>query len=126
MRKYSKKRQQQESNLRGIERKLKMDPANDRCFFFRMEPRSSFDHIIPKAHNQELIDCAENLVPISTRAHNIITFGTADQIRQLPRFDEYLERMKLLDEGYYRRFIMKFEDTITYHDLKQIDHAKGR
>lgn len=101
-----------------------MDPANARCFFFRMEPRSCFDHCVPKSQNQDLIDCEENLIPISHRAHNIITFGTAEQMRQLPRFDEYLERMKKLDESYYNRFILKFEDTITYKDLEEIDHAK--
>ena len=124
MRTYSKKRQQQERNLRKIERELKADPANDKCFFYPFERRSEFHHIIPKSQNALLIDCKENLIPIGITAHNILHRGTTYQIKRLRNLDKYLEKMKSLDEGYYNRFAMRLEDTITYKDLEEIDNAR--
>jgi len=124
MRTYSKKRAVQERNLRKIERELEADPANDKCFFYPTERRSEFHHVCPKAQCPNLIDCKENLIPVGTTAHNILHRGTTYQIRRLRNLDKYLEKMKSLDEGYYNRFAMRLEDTITYKDLEEIDHAR--
>jgi len=104
MKTHTAKRSRIESQLRRVERELKL-AGNNRCFFLP-EPRSCFDHIVPKAHNTALIACKQNLVPIGLTAHNIITFGTAEQIMGLPRIKEYLRRMKELDESYYNRFLV--------------------
>ncbi|MBA7527653.1 hypothetical protein ES705_19831 [subsurface metagenome] len=111
MKKFSYKRNLQERNLRKIEAELKVDPANDMCFFYPNRRRTEFEHICPKSQYPELIDCRENLIPISREAHYVITFGTVKQLRELPakRFREYLEKMEKLDRKYYSRFKMRFE-----------------
>ena len=106
IRAHSIKRDRIEYQLRKAEKELKQNPANNRCFFFPQDARSCFDHIVPKAHNTSLIACKANLVPIGHAAHNIITFGTAEQIKALPNIKKYLQRMKSLDESYYNRFII--------------------
>jgi hypothetical protein len=106
IRKHSIKRSRVESSLRRAERELKQNPANNRCFFFPQDPRSCFDHIVPKSQNINLINKRENLVPIGFRAHDIITFGTAEQVMSLPNINKYLQRMKSLDESYYNRFLI--------------------
>jgi hypothetical protein len=106
IRKHSIKRSRVESSLRRVERELKQNPSSSRCFFYPSEPRSCFDHIVPKSHNASLIDKRENLIPIGVTAHDIITFGTAEQVKSLPRINEYLRRMKALDESYYNRFLI--------------------
>ena len=105
MKTHTAKRSRIESQLRRVERELKRE-GNERCFFCPHEPRSCFDHIVPKAHNTALIACKQNLVPIGLTAHNIITFGTAEEVKGLPRIREYLRRMKELDESYYNRFLV--------------------
>jgi hypothetical protein len=106
IKKHSTKRAKAESELRKAESELKLNPVNDRCFFFPRDPRSCFDHIVPKSQNTSLIACKENLLPIGFKAHHIITFGSAEQIKNLPRINQYLQRMKELDESYYNRFLI--------------------
>jgi hypothetical protein len=108
MRRFSKKRAAQERRLRKIEHELRAE-GQTHCFFFPHRSASSFDHIIPKSANTALIDRRENLVPISNKAHYIITFGTNKQIKELPNITRYLEKMKELDESYYKRFMTNHE-----------------
>jgi len=111
MKKYSYKRALQERNLRKIEKELDKDPENIVCFFYHHLLKKEYHHIIPKAHNQELIDCMGNLIPVSMDAHFVLHNGTVKQLRELPaeRFREYLSRMERLDQKYYFRFRMRFE-----------------
>ena len=108
MRRHSKRRASQERSLRKAERELN-EEGNDRCFFYPFLPRSEYHHLIPKSQNSLLIDCKENLIPISDLAHETITRGTSDQLRNLPNLREYLVRMKGLDEKYYNRFMTNHE-----------------
>ena len=108
MRRHSKKRARQERRLRKIEKEL-IAEGNTRCFFYPRKSASCYDHVISKAHNSSLIDCKENLVPISTEAHFIIDHGTNEQIKELPNLFRYLEKMKKLDEKYYNRFMTNHE-----------------
>jgi DTW domain-containing protein YfiP len=101
---YGTNRKEKERRLRQIIYDLKRDPRNDRCFFLRSDPRTEFHHIIPKSQRPDLIDCEENLLPISRRAHNIITHGTWAEMKQLPKIDKYLEKMCKLDQQYYNIF----------------------
>jgi len=110
MKRHSKKRAAKERRLRKIEARL-IAEGNTRCFFYPYQSGSCYDHIIPKSHSEELIDCEDNLVPVSNRAHYILTFGTNEQIRKLPNISRYLEKMKNLDETYYKRFITNHELT---------------
>ena len=109
MRRHSLKRARQERNLRKIEKKMRESGDYDKCFFYPYKHASSFDHCVPKAHNQKLIDCKENLVPICGEAHFIIDQGITKQIKELPNLDKYLERMSKLDYSYYSRFMTNHE-----------------
>ena len=108
MRRFSKKRSAQERRLRGIEADLRAE-GQTHCFFYPHKSASSFDHVVSKSANTSLIDCKENLVPISDSAHYVITFGTNEQIKKLPNLFRYLEKMKELDENYYNRFMTNHE-----------------
>ena len=108
MKRFSKKRAAQERRLRKIESELYAE-GQTHCFFFPRKSASSYDHIVPKSANALLIDCKENLVPISNEAHYVVTFGTNEQIKKLPNISLYLEKMKELDEDYYNRFITNHE-----------------
>jgi hypothetical protein len=108
IRRHGKKRATQERRLRKIEKEL-IEEGETRCFFYPYQSASCFDHIVPKSANASLIDCRENLIPISHGAHYVITNGTNEQIKKLPRLDKYLEKMKGLDEDYYNRFILNHE-----------------
>jgi len=114
MKKHSNKRAIQERNLRKAEKELNQELSNMACFFYPELMRREYDHIIPKSQNQSLIDCKDNLIPISGKAHEIITRGTVDDLLSLPtnRFREYLDRMKDLDESYYNRYMIKFDGKI--------------
>jgi len=109
MRKLSKKRAAQERRLRKVEAELDQYEENQYCFFFPSEPKTEYHHIIPKSQNAQLIDDKENLLPVGRRAHDILTFGATQDIRELPmdRLQLYLIRMAHVDYNYYRRFIVK-------------------
>jgi hypothetical protein len=112
MKTYSKKRAAQERNLQKIRGELR-EQGHTRCFFFPHKYGFTFDHVVPRSARPDLIDCKGNLVPISEEAHYIITFRTAAQIGSLPRIREYLDKMRGIDEKYWRRFL-------TNHDLWEI------
>ena len=117
MKRHSTKRAAQERKLRKIEKQL-IAEGNTHCFFFKHKHASSFHHIVSKAQNIALIDCKKNLVPVCDEAHYIIDHGTTDQIKKLPHLREYLQRMKKLDESYWRRFM-------TNHDLWEEEDNDG-
>ena len=109
MKRHSLKRARQERRLRKIEAEMIASGDYDKCFFYTYKHANCFDHIVPKAHNQSLIDCRENLVPICGEAHHIIDHGITKQIKELPNLDKYLNKMSKLDRGYYSRFITNHE-----------------
>ena len=108
MRFHSKKRAAQERRLRKIEARL-IAEGQTKCFFFPYKNAICFDHIIPKAHNESLIDCEKNLIPICNESHRIIDQGTNDEIRELPNITRYLEKMSQLDYKYFARFLTNHE-----------------
>lgn len=107
------KRNIQEKNLRRIIKELDKDVKNFHCFFFSEEMRSCFHHILPKAQFPEHIDNPDNLLPVGTSAHWTLTFGTGRQLQNLPKFKEYLEKMRELDKNYYHRFLLN-------HNIKNV------
>ena len=109
MSKFSLKRLKIERNLRRIEKELNQKPEYRRCFFYASEKRDCYHHIIPRSQGLEWIAQKDNLLPIGRTAHNIIHFGTNGEIKFLPRFREYLEKMKKLNERYYNRYLIKLE-----------------
>ena len=108
MKRFSKKRSAQEREYKKLKDEI-FSSGPQRCFFFKHEKGWQVDHIVPRSQNQSLIAVQENLIPISDRAHFIITFGTNDQIKKLPGITQYLEKMKELDETYYKRFMTNHE-----------------
>lgn len=100
------KRKLQERNLRKIEKELNKDVSNMHCFFFPLDMKREYHHILPKSQFSEFIDCKENLIPVGTSAHWTLTFGTGRQLQNLPKFKEYLEKMKALNQQYYYRFCL--------------------
>lgn len=107
MRRFSKKRAAQERRMKKVQAELDDNPDNWSCWFFPEDPRTEYHHIIPRSYNTSLIDCKENQLPIGRRAHDILTFGTRDQIKALPKMVILLQRMADLDYSYYRRFAVK-------------------
>ena len=108
MKRFSKKRAAQEREYKKLKDEI-FESGPQRCFFLKYERGWQIDHIVPRSQNQSLIAVKENLIPISDRAHFIITFGTNEQIKKLPNISLYLEKMKELDEDYYNRFITNHE-----------------
>jgi len=104
---YSKKRQQAENELRRIEKELDQDEINLHCFFIPAQKKNEYHHIIPKAEGLQWVAMKENLLPIGTWAHDVLTFGKNEEIKKLPWIDEYLEMMELLNEDYYQRYMLK-------------------
>lgn len=107
MNKFSIKRLKAERNLRRIEKRLDREPVNRKCFFYPSERKSCYHHIIPKSEGIKWIDMEENLLPIGLTAHNIITFGCNDEIKNLPRFNKYLRKMNWLNDNYFNRYLLK-------------------
>ena len=105
--KFSTKRLIAERNLRRIEKKLDREPGNQKCFFYPIERKSEYHHIIPKSEGLKWVDVKENLLPVGRTAHNILTFGCNGDIKALPRFDEYLKKMNWLSISYYNRYMLK-------------------
>jgi len=105
--KFSTKRLIAERNLRKIEKKLDREPGNQKCFFYQSERKSEYHHLIPKSQGFEWIDRKDNLLPVGRTAHNILHSGCNEEIRMLPRFEEYLEKMEKLDKKYYNRYLLK-------------------
>lgn len=108
MKRHSKKRAARERRLRKIEARL-IAEGHTQCFFYPYKGATCFDHIIPKAHNEDLIDKEANLIPICNESHEIITRGTNKQIRELPNIGLYLEKMSKLDYAYFARFLTNHE-----------------
>jgi len=104
---YSKKRQQAETELRRIEKELDQDEKNLNCFFVLAYPKSEYHHIVPKSEGLQWVAKKENLLPISTWAHDVLTFGTNEIIMKLPNIYDYLLKMKKLNEDYYQRYMLK-------------------
>lgn len=100
------KRKIQERNLRRIEKELNKDVSNMHCFFFPLDMKKEYHHILPKSQFPELIDCKENLIPVGTSAHYTLTFGTGRQVMNLPKIGQYLSKMKSLNEQYYFRYLL--------------------
>jgi len=109
LRRQSKKRQVIEKELRKIEKELDGDPRNHWCFFFPQLPKCEYHHLVPKSQSTLLIASRENLIPVSRKAHDILTHGKLEDIKKLPHLDKMLERIKKLDEGYYNRLKLKFD-----------------
>jgi hypothetical protein len=101
MKKVSRKRASIDRQLRKAERELDRDERNLRCFFFPSRYKSEYHHIIPKSQAPHLIAAKENLLPVSRDVHNVLTFGTREEKEWLPRWSEYLERVKQLDTQYF-------------------------
>jgi len=106
---YSKKRQQAEIELRKIEQELDRDEKNLHCFFISAQRKSCYHHIIPKSEGLKWVAMKENLLPIGTWAHDVLTFRPNEEIMKLRNIDEYLEKMKELNEDYYQRYLLKLE-----------------
>jgi len=107
MNKFSLKRLKAEYALRKIEQELDEKSENQRCFFYRSERKSEYHHIVPKSEGLKWIAMEANLIPIGLTAHHIIHAGINKEIICLPRFNEYLAKMKRLNEEYYQRYILK-------------------
>jgi len=107
MNKFSTKRLKAERSLRKIEKKMDQEPGNQRCFFYASEKTSCMHHIIPRSEGLKWIAMEANLIPIGLTAHHIIHAGINKEIICLPRFNEYLAKMKRLNEEYYQRYILK-------------------
>ena len=107
MNKFSIKRLRAERNLRRIEKELKQEPVNSKCFFYPVEKRSCFHHIVNKSEGLKWIDRENNLLPIGHTAHKILHRGYNTDIICLPRFPDYLLKMKKLNEDYYNRYMLK-------------------
>lgn len=107
MKNFSIKRLKAERSLRKVEKRLDREPSNQKCFFYQSERKSEYHHIIPKNQGLEWIDREDNLLPIGRTVHNILTFGCNSEIKILPRFNEYLEKMEQLNQNYYRRYLLK-------------------
>jgi len=106
---YSKKRQQAETELRRIEKELDQDESNLHCFFVPAQRKSCYHHIINKSEGLQWVAIKENLLPIGTWAHDVLTFGTNEEIKKLPMIKEYLELMEFLDKDYYQRYLLKLD-----------------
>lgn len=102
----SKSRTIQERNLRRIIKEMDKDIINFHCWFFPLEMREGMHHILPKSQFPEHIDNPDNLIPVGTSSHWTLTFGSARQIMNLPRINEYLRKMKSLDSQYFERYCL--------------------
>lgn len=109
IRTFSLKRMKAERQLRKIEKELDQNPINSKCFFYPSEQKSEYYHISPKSEGLKWIAMKENLLPIGRTAHFILHNGTNREIKSLPRFQEYLKKMKNLNLGYYYRYKIKLE-----------------
>jgi len=109
MNKFSIKRLKVERRLRKIEKKLDRESINRKCYFYPSERKSCYHHIIPKNEGLKWIDLEANLLPIGQTAHSILHNHSNSDIKTLPRFKEYLEKMKRLNISYYNRYLLKLE-----------------
>lgn len=105
MKRMSSKRARKERELRKVEAELDMLPGNQRCYFYPLERKREYHHIIPKSESFNLIAEPGNLLPVGGTAHAILDQGTISEIMGLPRIHDYLAKMLELNEGYYNRFI---------------------
>ena len=116
----TRKKQAQKRKLRAFYNELDRDPKNRMCFFYPNIRKADYEHIVAKAHSEELILDPRNLIPVSRYAHDILTNKPASVIKQLPRIHEYLDKMRELDEQFFYRYLGNREElAIRYWQLKR-------
>ena len=79
------------------------------CFFYDI-PANDRHHVLPRSQFPDRIDDPENIIYVSRKAHSVLHDGTAKRILRMPNFGKYLELMRTLDEKYYHRYKMKFDN----------------
>ena|SRR3990170_4998730 len=90
--------------LRKIEIELDRNPFNHYCFFYKNDRKMEYHHILPKSQYVKYITNPLNLLPIGRKAHDILTFGDFNAIKELPNLLSYLKIMNNLNHEYYIRY----------------------
>lgn len=91
---------------------VREDPRSKYCFLSggKIRGRGDPHHVIPASHSPSLLANKRNIVIVNRTPHNIITNGTAAQIKKLPGIHRLLARMKELDYEYYNRYKQKLNE----------------